>query len=168
MLRQDPRPTRWAACCVVALAFAPAIAVPQTQIGLNGFGVRGGVDFNGGQGIFGATLDLGQILTPRLRLRPAGELGVWKGANTYTGSVEALYHFTSDAEVAIPYLGTGLALAGHDACGSDPDCPAVRWTIVLGFELRFRQTFNWLLEYRGMGEFSHNRLYIGLTTRRGS
>ena len=149
--------------CLVVFSTASA----QTQVALNGFGVRGGVDFNDGQGIFGATLDLGQILTPRLRLRPAAELGVWKGANTYSGSIEALYHFTGDQEAAIPYLGTGLALAGHDACGSDPDCPAVRWTIVLGFELRFRQSFNWLLEYRGMGAFSHNRLYIGLTTRRG-
>jgi hypothetical protein len=150
------------------LVAAPASGRAQTDIGLEGFSVRGGVDFNDGQGVFGATLDLGQLFTERLRLRPAGEIGVWKGANSYVGSLEGIYRFTDDRETAIPYLGTGLALAGHDACGSDPDCPALRVTLVVGFELRFRQTFNWLLEYRGMGSFSHNRLYIGLTTRRGS
>lgn len=160
------RATAWR-LAMAALLAAP-VAAAQTRIALDGFGVRGGVDFNDGQGIFGTTLDLGHLFTPRLRLRPGGEIGVWKGANTYAGTAEALYHFTDDQDVAIPYLGTGLALTGHDDCGADPGCPSVRWTLVLGFELRFRQSFNWLLEYRGMGAFTNNRLYIGLTTRRGS
>lgn len=153
---------------LAVLVAAPAIGRAQTDLGLDGFSVRGGVDFNDGQGVFGAALDLGQLLTERLRLRPGGEIGVWKGDNSYVGSLEGIYRFTGDQETAIPYAGTGLALAGHDACGSDPDCPSLRVTLVVGFELRFRQTFNWLLEYRGMGSFSHNRLYIGLTTRRGN
>lgn len=82
----------------LALAFAapPGRLGAQTRIALDGFGVRGGVDFNDGQGIFGTTLDLGQIATPRLRLRPAVEVGVWKGANSYTGSGELVYRFTGD------------------------------------------------------------------------
>jgi len=39
---------------------------------------------------------------------------------------------------------------------------------VFGFELHYRSTFNWLLEYHAMDALRHNRIYIGLTTRRGN
>jgi len=140
-----------------------------TQIGLLGFGVRGGVDATGqGQVVAGVALDAGNLLVERLRLRPSAEIGILNGANTYAGSFEALYRFTHDNQAATPYAGAGVALAGHAACGSDPGCPSLWVNAVVGVELRYRSTFNWLLEYHAMDVFRRNRFYFGLTTRRGS
>lgn len=150
----------------------PAGASPPssgTRIGLFGFGVRGGFDVsNGGQLILGTTLDVGDLFTPQVRIRPSAEIGVFNGGNTYIGSLEALWRFTDDAQTAIPYVGAGLSLAGHQDCGADPSCPAVWVNLVLGFELHFRSSFNWLLEYHGMDALRRHRFYIGLTTRRGN
>jgi len=140
-----------------------------TRIGLFGFGVRGGVDFRrSGQLVLGSTLDIGDLFSNRLRLRPSAEIGVFNGANTYVGSFEALWRFTADEEVATPYIGLGLGVAGRDGCGSDPQCPDLWLNTVFGFELRYRSTFNWLLEYHGMDRMRRHRLFIGLTTRRGN
>ena len=139
-----------------------------TRLGLFGFGVRGGVDVSGrSQVVFGVTLDAGNVVSSRFRLRPSGEIGVFNGLNTYVGSFEALYRFTDDQSVT-PYAGGGLSVAGHDRCGAYTDCPSLWLNFVLGFEIRYRSTFNWLLEYHAMDSFAHNRLYAGLTTRRGS
>ena len=174
---------RWIAIvtCIAGLV-APAGAVGQqfqppgtsstekgTRIGLFGFGVRGGLDFTGNdQFIAGATLDLGNLFTSRVRLRPSAEVGVFNGVNTYVGSFEALFRFTDDNQMAQPYLGTGFSLAGRDDCGSATDCPGIWLNIVFGFELHFRSTFNWLIEYHGMDLLQRHRFYVGLTTRRGS
>ncbi len=140
-----------------------------TRLGLFGFGVRGGIELSwGSQLILGTTLDAGNLFTARLRLRPSGEIGVFRGPNTYTGSLEAVYRFTGDEQFATPYAGGGFSVAGHDSCGADPDCPAVWVNVVVGFELHYRSTFNWLLEYHGMDAFRRNRVYVGLTTRRGN
>lgn len=140
-----------------------------TRLGLFGFGVRGGIDLSGNtQMVFGVALDAGNLFTQRLRLRPSGEIGVFNGVNSYVGSLEALYRFTGDEQVATPYAGGGFSLVGHDACGADPDCPDLWANVVVGLELHYRSTFNWLLEYHGMDRFHHNRLYAGLTTRRGN
>src|SRR2546422_881368 len=140
-----------------------------TRLGLFGFGVRSGVDLSGNtQLVLAVTLDAGNLASSRLRLRPSGEIGVFNGDNTYIGSFEALYRFTSDDQAATPYAGGGLSIAGHARCGNDPDCPALWVNAVVGVEIHYRSTFNWLLEYHVMDAFGHNRLYAGLTTRRGS
>ncbi len=140
-----------------------------TRIGLFGFGVRTGIDFKGaGHLVLGTTLDMGNLFSNRVRLRPGGELGVFNGENTYVASMEALWRFTDDEETATPYIGTGLSFAGHDSCGNDPQCPDVWLNLVFGFELHYRSTFNWLLEYHGMDALRRHRIYIGLTTRRGN
>ena len=140
-----------------------------TRFGLFGFGVRGGVDFRrSGQLVLGTTLDIGDLFSNRLRLRPSAEIGVFNGPNTYVGSLEALWRFTDDEEVATPYVGLGLGVAGRDACGSDPRCPGLWVNTAFGFELHYRSTFNWLLEYHGMDRMRRHRLFIGLTTRRGN
>jgi len=118
--------------------------------------------------VLGTTLDMGNLFSNRVRLRPSGEIGVFNGENTYVASMEALWRFTDDEEIATPYIGTGLSLAGHDACGTDPKCPGVWLNLVFGFELHYRSTFNWLLEYHGMDTLRRHRIYIGLTTRRGN
>ena len=140
-----------------------------TRIGLYGFGVRTGVDFKGdGQLVLGTTLDMGDLFSSRVRIRPSGEISVFNSGNTYIASLESLWRFTDDEEVATPYVGLGFSLAGHDNCGADPDCPDVWLNLVFGFELHYRSTFNWLLEYHGMDTMRRHRIYVGLTTRRGN
>ncbi len=139
----------------------------RTRIALLGFGTRGGIDFTGtDQLVIGLTLDLGQLFTNRLRLRPSGELGVGSGASTYAGSLEALFRFTGDGAPAIPFVGAGFSIVGQERCDSTPDCPDAWFDVAIGFELPFRSTFNWLLEYHGMDALRRHRFYIGLTTRR--
>jgi hypothetical protein len=140
-----------------------------TRIGLFGFGVRGGVDLrNNSQMILGATLDIGDLLTSRVRLRPSAEVGVFNGANTYSGSFDTMWRFTEDEEVATPYIGLGLSVAGREGCGADPQCPDLWLNLTFGFELRYRSTFNWLVEYRALDALRRHRLFVGLTTRRGN
>jgi len=161
-------------CCAGASA-AQEFQPPRVRsgaggkgLGLYGFGVRGGLDLGSGQMVFGTTLDIGDLFSPRLRLRPSAELGVFKGDNSYVGSLEALYRFTGDDETAIPYIGGGLSLAGHANCGRDPNCPNAWVNLVFGFELHYKSTFNWLIEYHPMDALRRNRVYLGLTTRRGN
>src|SRR5437667_91138 len=150
----------------------PAVRRPSdqgTRLGLFGFGVRSGVDLRGNtQFVLGVTLDAGNLISSRLRLRPSGEIGVFNGWESYVGSFEALYRFTSDDQAATPYAGGGLSIAGRDHCGNYPDCPALWINAVVGVEIHYRSTFNWLLEYHPMDAFQHHRPYAGLTTRRGS
>lgn len=155
-----------------AQEFVPPKSSPGrtgTRIGLYGFGVRGGLDLRGeGQFILGTTLDLGDLFTNRIRLRPSVEIGVFNGPNTYVGNFEALWRFTPDDETAVPYIGLGVGVAGHEDCGANPDCPDLWANIVFGFELHYRSTYNWLIEYHGMDALRRHRFYIGLTTRRGN
>ena len=76
-----------------------------------------------------------------------------------------MFRFTGEEQVATPYVGGGFSIAGHDGCGVDPDCPDLWVNVVVGFELHYRSTFNWLLEYHGMDAFRRNRIYVGLTSR---
>jgi hypothetical protein len=138
------------------------------ELGIFGFGARVGVDLEGeGQLVTSATLDVGYLIVPQLRMRLSGDIGVFSGDNTYVGSYEFIYRFAPDTAIAIPYVGTGLGLFGEDNCGLDPDCPAVWVQFVLGFEMRLREGMNWLIEYHPMDAFRRQRLMIGLTTRRG-
>ena len=140
-----------------------------TRIGLFGFGVRSGVDLrSAGQFLLGTTLDVGDLFSNRVRLRPSAEIGVFNGPNTYVGSFDTLWRFTEDEEVATPYIGLGLSVAGREGCGADPQCPDLWFNLTFGFELHYRSTFNWLLEYRAMDALHRHRLYVGLTTRRGN
>ena len=165
-----------ALCCAVLTPAAaqefqppdPGGAERGTHIGLYGFGVRGGFDLSADeQFVAGAALDFGQLIVPRLRFRPSVELSVFNGPNRYVGSLDLVYRFTGEATTLIPYAGAGLAVAGRDDCGTDPDCPDLWLNFAAGVELRFRPAFNWLLEYRALDLFGRHRLYAGLTTRRG-
>jgi CDP-diacylglycerol--glycerol-3-phosphate 3-phosphatidyltransferase/cardiolipin synthase len=155
----------------VAQEFVPPKSRPHsgTRIGLFGFGVRGGADLRGaGQLLLGTTLDVGDLFSSRVRLRPSAEIGVFNGPNTYVGNFDTLWRFTEDEEVATPYIGLGLSVAGREGCGADPQCPDLWLNLTFGFELHFRSTFNWLLEYRAMDALHRHRVYVGLTTRRGN
>jgi len=77
-----------------------------TRLGLLGFGVRGGIDLSGKtQLVFGVTLDAGNLLSNRFRLRPSGEIGVFNGVNSYVGSLEGLYRLTGEGQ-AVPIART--------------------------------------------------------------
>src|ERR1044072_9683932 len=82
--------------------------------------------------------------------------------------MEVLWRFTDDDEVATPYIGGGLGVAGRENCSADPNCPVCWVNAVFGLELHYRSTFNWLVEYHGMDSFRRHRVFIGLTTRRGN
>src|SRR3989442_1683102 len=83
-------------------------------------------------------------------LRLSAEIGILNGANTYTGSFEALYRFTDDKQAVVPYAGAGVALAGHAGCGTAPPCPALWVNAAVGLEVRSRSTFSWMVEYHAM------------------
>jgi hypothetical protein len=138
------------------------------QLGIYGFAARAGVDFEGqGQALASFAVDMGNLYTDRLRLRPSAELGFGWGDNTYVANVEAIYRFTADTDLAVPYLGAGFALSGQEGCGQIDDCPAFWAQFVLGFELQLRDRINWLLEYHAEDAFARHRIFLGLTTRRG-
>jgi len=140
-----------------------------TQVGLFGFGLWSGLDVKeSGQVVLGAALDIGNVAISRLRLRPSAEIAILNGANTYTGNFEVLYRFADDKPATVPYAGGGIALAGHAGCGTGSGCPAAWVNAVVGIEVRYRSTFSWMLEYRALDAFQHNRFCVGLTTRRGS
>src|SRR5437762_11641378 len=104
-----------------------------TRLGLLGFGVRGGIDLSGKtQLVFGVTLDAGNLLSNRFRLRPSGEIGVFNGVNSYVGSLEGLYRFTGEGQAVTPCAGGGVSLVGHDRVRRDAHCPDVRLNVVVG------------------------------------
>ena len=140
-----------------------------TRIGFLGFGVRSGVDVAGkGAAVLGVALDAGNLFVDRFRLRPSAEIGILNGPNTYVASLEGLYRLNRDNQAATPYVGAGLAVGGHAGCGTDASCPGLWLNVVLGIEVRYRSTFNWLFEYHALDAFRRNRFYLGLTTRRGN
>lgn len=141
------------------------------RLGLMGFGVRGGFEFEGDdQAIVGVALDLGNLGAQQVRPRASLEIGLGGDANTYVTSLELVLRFTSDREVAVPYIGLGLAVYAQQDCdmAMDPSCPELWANTVLGFELRLRPSFNWFLEYHSLDAFRRHRLLIGLSTRRGT
>ena len=137
------------------------------RFGVYGIGLRGGVDLESdGQALAGGTMDLGYLLTDRLRFRLSGELGFSPGPNSYVANFEFLYRFTPDSTIAIPFVGTGIGVFGSEECGSDPRCPGLMWQFALGFELPLSEYFNWLLEYHAEDAFRRHRLFLGLEMSR--
>lgn len=138
------------------------------RIGIFGFGSRIGVDFAGrNQFIVSPTLDVADVWTSRVRLRPSAEIGLGD-TTTYVMNLELMYRFTADQEIAVPYIGFGGAVMSQERCDAAPDCPRLWAQFALGFELKFREHMNWLLEYHGEDGLRRHRFFIGLATRRGS
>ena len=156
----------------VAQEFVPPDAAGGSQsqgvrLGFYGFGARLGPDFKGDNQVVGSlTLDFGHLFTDRVRLRPSVEVGIGGGVNTYVMNAELMYRFTPDTEIAVPYIGFGLGVWGHQGCDLSPDCPSVWPQFALGFEIRLRRYINWMLEYHAEDALRRHRLFAGLTTRR--
>jgi hypothetical protein len=140
----------------------------RVRLGIFGFGLRMGVDFAGrSQAILGPTLDAGDLFSDRVRIRPSAEVGMGDTATTYVMNLELMYRFTADKEIAVPYIAFGGGVYSQERCAATPDCPRVWAQFGLGFELKFREHINWLLEYHGEDGLRRHRFLIGLTTRRG-
>ena len=141
---------------------------PSSALGLYGFGVRGGIDFEGeGQAVVSVAFDMGHLFTERLRIRPTAELGFLGSDNTYLASAELVYRILDDRETAVPYVGAGLGLWGREECSTDDSCPGLWLQFALGFEIRIRDRISWLVEYHPLDAFRRQRILIGFTTRRG-
>ena len=172
-----PMTTLWA-LVFVTLVVVPSLGGQETvsddsgrvwaKFGIYTLGLRGGFDLEGnGQALAGGSLDVGYLYSERLRFRLVGELGFAPSPNSYVGSFELVYRFTSDSNAAIPYIGTGIALAGNELCGDVPGCPAVWWQFVLGFELRLNDRINWLIEYHPQNALRRHRILVGVVMRGG-
>ena len=141
----------------------------RIKVGLTGFGARGGVDFKGAnQFISSVTLDVADLYSDRIRVRPSGEIGVGGGVDTYVANLDVMYRFAHDSERAVPYIGAGMSVFSLSPnCSNTPGCPKVWPTFTMGFEINLRPGVNWLLEYRGEDALRRHRFFIGLATRRG-
>jgi hypothetical protein len=136
------------------------------RFGVLGFSTRGGgqVD-HGGQGVLGSTVDIAQLGSPQVRLRPSFEVGFGKRGKSLHTALEVIYRFQPDEAPSVPYVGVGL---GYYDSGTDSIAGRIRriWpNLVMGFELPFRPTFNWLVEYHALDRLGRHRFLIGLATR---
>jgi hypothetical protein len=129
-------------------------------VDLFGFSVLGGLDVtHGTQWVLGTSFDVAELWSPRVRFRPSVEIASAGGsAVTFHWAGEIVYRFEPDNAPAIPYVGIGI---GHMSGAH----PTIWPTIVLGFELQFRPSFNWLLEYHSLDRLGRHRFLIGLSTR---
>lgn len=140
----------------------------RLRLGIFGFGSRIGVDFAGrNQVIVSPMLDVADLFSDRVRLRPSAEIGLGGTVTTYVTNLELMYRFTADQEIAVPYIGFGGAVFSQDGCAAAAECPRLWAQFALGFELKFREHINWLLEYHGEDGLRRHRFFIGLSTRRG-
>ncbi len=131
-------------------------------VDLYAFSVRGGVDLTHKlRWVLGTTLDVAELWSPRVRFRPSVEIASDTASTvTFHWAGELVYRFQPDNAAAIPYVGLGVGHMSH--CGS---CTTIWPTIVLGFELEFRPSFNWLIEYHALDRLGRHRFLIGLATR---
>ncbi len=137
------------------------------RLGLLGFGTSVGVDFEGdNQLLVFQALDLGHLLTPRLRLRPSAEIAVSGDPGGFVGNAELIFRLLPDSKRTVPYLGGGLGVATREGCSADPDCPTLWAQAALGVELGLTDRFGWVVEYHAEDGFRRHRFFFGLTTRR--
>jgi hypothetical protein len=131
------------------------------QLDLFSFSTRGGLDVSRPvQWVVGSTLDIAELWSPRVRLRPSLEVSSNGDLVQLHWSTEVVYRFQPDDAPAVPYVGIGI---GHlSRCGG---CTVLWPTVAMGFELRFRPSFNWLIEYHALDRLGRHRFLIGLATR---
>lgn len=141
------------------------------HLGLFGFSAKGGADFKSGGRVIGAvSLDMGDLFSDRVRIRPSAEIAMDADTTNYVGNLELMFRFTPDSVIAVPYVLFGLGLYGQQHC-NDPTvtgCPKLLAQFGLGFELKLDNHMSWLLEYHGEDALRRHRVLVGLTTRRGN
>ena len=141
-------------------AQSAAPAEPGIRLGIFGFSTRGGMQVNKGtQGVIGSTVDVIEFGTPAVRLRPSFEMGFGGSEHSLGFNAEMIYRFQPDQAPAIPYLGLGIGY--YDDTSSTRVWP----TVVMGFELTYNHTMNWLVEYHALDGLRRSRFLVGLSTR---
>ena len=148
-----------------ATTAAPAEA-PQGANGLRidllAFSTRGGAQVNKDQQfVLGSTVDIVQLWTPQARIRGSFEVGFGSSATSLGANAEVIYRLQPDQAPAIPYVGLGWGY--YDDGSASKGWP----TVVMGFELKFHRSMNWLLEYHALDGLKRSRFLIGLATRPG-
>jgi len=125
--------------------------------GLFAFSTRAGGQLNKDQqAVIGTTLDIMELGAPQLRLRASAETGFGRPERSIGANAEVYWRFQPDRAPAIPYIGAGIGY--YDDGSVDHVWP----TVVLGFELPFRSSTHWLIEYHSLDGFSRARFLIGL------
>ncbi len=131
------------------------------RLDILGFSTRAGFQVNnGGQFLLGSTVDLIQLGIPQVRGRTSFEFG-FGTPSTIGINEEVMYRFLADTASAIPYIGVGVGYL------DDNTVKRVWPTVAIGFELPFRRTMNWLVEYHALDALRRSRFFIGLATRGG-
>lgn len=131
------------------------------EMDLFSFSTRAGIDVSRqGAWVVGSTVDVAEMWSPRVRLRPSLEVSSDGSTVQLHWAGEVMYRFQPDDAPAIPYVGIGI---GHMSRCSG--CTTFWPTVALGFELRFRPSFNWLIEYHALDRLGRHRFLIGLATR---
>lgn len=160
--------------CAAAAAIAQEFQPPSSgansgggglRVDLLGFSSRAGVDVSGGSSlVLGSAVDVAELWSPSVRLRPSFE---FSGTGTSTAlhvALEVVYRFQPDRAPAIPYVGVGVGYWNDESDNEERVWP----TIAMGFELAFRPSFNWLLEYHALDRLGRHRFLVGLSTRGGA
>jgi len=155
--------------CLRAQEFQPPSSSRESgpgglRVDLIGFSTRGGIDISDGTSlVLGSALDVAELWSPVVRLRPSFEYS-GSGSNTALHlALEVVYRFQPDRAPAIPYVGLGLGYFKQESGGEERLWP----TAAMGFELALRPSFNWLIEYHALDRMGRHRFLVGLSTRRG-
>jgi hypothetical protein len=155
------------ALATVRAGMAQEFQPPETsgpgglRVDLLTFSTRAGIDLSGGTSlVLGSTVDIAELWSPRVRLRPSFE---FSGAGATTAihlATEITYRFQPDQSPAIPYVGLGVGYFRIE------DQSEKLWpTVVIGFELNLRPSFNWLFEYHSLDRLGRHRFLLGLAAR---
>ena len=139
------------------------------RVDLIGFSTRMGADVSrGGSLVLGSAIDVAELWSPQVRLRPSFEFSGTGNSTALHLSAEVIYRFQPDRAPAIPYAGLGLGYFSQDSTSdANPGQRRLWLNVVMGFELAFRPSFNWLLEYHALDRLGRHRFLVGLSTRGG-
>lgn len=142
----------------------------RLRVDLLGFSSRVGTDLsNGGALVLGSAMDVAELGSPQVRLRPSFEYSATGNSRALHVATEVIYRFQPDRAAAIPYAGVGIGYFSRDSTSSTSLGQTRIWlNVVMGFELGFRPNFNWLLEYHALDRLGRHRFLVGLSTRGGA
>jgi hypothetical protein len=144
-----------------------AAASNGLRVDLIGFSTRVGADVShGGSIVLGSAFDVAELWSPQVRLRPSFEFSAAGSTRSLHVAAEVIYRFQPDRAVAIPYAGMGIGYFAQDSSSASNGRQRRVWlNLVMGFELAFRPSFNWLLEYHVLDRLGRHRFLVGLSTR---
>ena len=139
------------------------------RVDLIGFSTRVGADVTGGGSlVLGSAFDVAELWSPQVRLRPSFEFSAAGSARSLHVAAEVVYRFQPDRAAVIPYAGIGVGYFVQDSSSESNARQRRVWlNLVMGFELAFRPSFNWLLEYHALDRLGRHRFLVGLSTRGG-